>query len=101
VIARLADGHLIIVYDSDVNRNLGYPYTIQYSYSTDDGATWEEGKTLFKTTGYNNKAPYVVVDQFGKVAISYHTNNEYIENSYSDDTIFDYVFKAFISNDTI
>ena len=101
VVARLTDGNLIIVYDSDVNRDLGYPYTIQYSYSTDDGATWEEGKTLFKTTGYNNKAPYVVVDPFGKVAISYHTNNEYIENSDGTDTIFDYVFKAFISSGTI
>lgn len=101
VIARLTDGNLIIVYDSDVNKDLGYPYTIQYSYSTDDGATWEEGRTLFKITGYNNKAPYIVVDPFGKVAISYHANNEYIENSYGADTIFDYVFKAFISSGTI
>lgn len=100
-VARLADGNLIIVYDSDVNRDLNYPHTIQYSYSTDDGATWEKGRTLFKVLGYNSKAPYIVVDPFGKVAISYHTNNEYIENSYGIDTIFDYVFKAFISSNTI
>lgn len=100
-VARLADGNLIIVYDSDVNKDLNYPHTIQYSYSTDDGATWEEGRTLFKVLGYNNKAPYIVVDSFGRVAISYHTNNEYIENSYGTDTIFDYVFKAFISSGTI
>ena len=100
-VARLADGNLIIVYDSDVNRDLNYPHTIQYSYSTDDGATWEKGRTLFKVLGYNSKAPYIVVDPFGKVAISYHTNNEYIENSYGTDTIFDYVFKAFISSNTI
>lgn len=100
-VARLADGNLIIVYDSDVNRDLNYPHTIQYSYSTNDGATWEKGRTLFKVLGYNSKAPYIVVDPFGKVAISYHTNNEYIENSYGTDTIFDYVFKAFISSSTI
>lgn len=100
-VARLADGNLIIVYDSDVNRDLNYPHTIQYSYSINDGATWEEGRTLFKVLGYNSKAPYIVVDPFGKVAISYHTNNEYIENSYGTDTIFDYVFKAFISIGTI
>lgn len=100
-VARLADGNLIIVYDSDVNRDLNYPHTIQYSYSINDGATWEEGRTLFKVLGYNSKAPYIVVDPFGKVAISYHTNNEYIENSYGTDTIFDYVFKAFISSSTI
>lgn len=100
-VARLADGNLIIIYDSDVNRDLDYPYTIQYSYSTDDGKNWEDGRTLFKTMGYSNKAPYVVVDPFGKVAISYHTNNEYIENSYGTDTISDYVFKVFITNSTI
>lgn len=100
-VAQLADGNLIIIYDSDVNRDLDYPYTIQYSYSTDDGETWEDGRTLFKTIGYSNKAPYVVVDPFGKVTISYHTNSEYIENSYGTDTIYDYVFKVFITNSTI
>lgn len=97
-IARLVDGNLIMVYETNVNKELGYPYTVRYAYSADNGATWIDHKTLFKTLNYNDNIPYVVVDPTGRVAISYHTNSEFFGITADDALIHKRTFKAFISN---
>lgn len=97
-IAQLVDGNLIMVYETNVNKGLGYPYTVRYAYSADNGATWIDHKTLFKTLNYNDNIPYVVVDPTGRVAISYHTNSEFFGIAADDALIHKRTFKAFISN---
>ena len=100
-IAQLVDGNLIMVYETNVNKGFDYPYTVRYAYSADNGATWIDRKTLFKTLNYNNNIPYVVVDPTGRVAISYHTNSEFFGITADDVSIHKCTFKAFISNTVV
>lgn len=77
VITRLADASYLMVLETNVNNSIGYPYVIQYCYSK-DYINWTTPKTLFRAKDALINIPYVENCWNSRIAISYHTNMDYI-----------------------
>lgn len=77
VITRLADASYLMVLETNVNNSIGYPYVIQYCYSK-DYINWTTPKTLFRAKDTLINIPYVENCWNSRIAISYHTNMDYI-----------------------
>lgn len=98
-IVKLVDGSYFMVFETNVNNNINYPYVIQYCYSK-DLLTWTAPKTLFKSKNYLVNIPYMAIDENGLVAIIYHTTDGFVGPD-SVTGINSKIYRGFISNKSI
>lgn len=95
-IVQLKDGGYLMVYETDIDANLGYDWEVRYCYS-DNGLNWEKDTVLFQEKRATNNCPYIAIGDDGRVVISYHTTGEYFGTT-DGALIHRQNFKVFISN---
>lgn len=98
-IVKLVDGSYFMIFETNINNNINYPYVIQYCYSK-DLLTWTTPKTLFKSKNYLVNIPYMAIDENGLVAIIYHTTDGFVGPD-SVTGINRKIYRGFISNKSI
>lgn len=104
VITRLLDGTYLMLIESNVNVNqTDNPYVIQYVYIKDlnDPTTYTIPKTLLKSNKQIINIPYITTTSDGRIAISYHSTENYYEEPGDGIGIHKKTFNAIISKNKI
>lgn len=104
VITHLLDGTYLMLIESNVNVNqTDNPYVIQYVYIKDlnDPKTYTAPKTLLKSNKQIINIPYITTTSDGRIAISYHSTENYYGELGDGIGIHKKTFNAIISKNKI
>ena len=104
VITHLLDGTYLMLIESNVNVNqTDNPYVIQYVYIKDlnDPTTYTTPKTLLKSNKQIINIPYITTISDGRIAISYHSTENYYGELGDGIGIHKKTFNAIISKNKI
>lgn len=104
VITHLLDETYLMLIESNVNVNqTDNPYVIQYVYIKDlnDPTTYTTPKTLLKSNKQIINIPYITITSDGRIAISYHSTENYYGELGDGIGIHKKTFNAIISKNKI